>query len=154
MTDHIEPARITEEERQRLEDQLRAAGIRAPGVRFSELATDRIEPALSAEEWAARPDMYDIVTRWEESDLPKIIAAANADLPDSDHRKITREMVSDARLAATNAGHAKWSARYNAIADALESYLPPESRNESPGELDVIDHIVSAVERFHGNLED
>ena len=36
--------------------------------------TERIEPALSREEWANVPDMYGICSRWETKDLPKIIA--------------------------------------------------------------------------------
>jgi hypothetical protein len=118
--------------------------------------TDRIEPALSADEWKA--SSFKLGAEWwdgtvsgdEESvhiesgtdpqesagpirgpRLASLIALANAALPDSDPRKITRARVDALRFAASSLRHECGSddedARdVEAIADALESYLPPE----------------------------
>jgi len=128
------------------------------------------KPALSAEEWEdpkiSLPPTFDpaegaTLYRGDDRGLvreagdswyssivppelaPKMIALLNASLPDSDPRKITREMVADLRLAYVGAAHlarhhqeagdeperqrqvalAKRCALY---AGALKSYLPPE----------------------------
>lgn len=68
-------------------------------------------------------------------DLPALIALANAALPDDDPRKITREWVREICYAAEaaawgdgaqNESDRQAAAALNAIAAALESYLPPE----------------------------
>lgn len=108
--------------------------------------TDRIEPALSAAEWAAKSigggdayiDTDDTVViqnghddaRFDAKEAPGIIAFANDILPDSDRRKITREWVDALRDAAgpfMPVDAAEQAARFRSIADALESYLPPHS---------------------------
>jgi hypothetical protein len=117
--------------------------------------SDPIQPALSAEEWAknlndrggleiqAFPEESSIsIQDWGamsgvtvgSEDLPALIALANAALPDSDPRKITREMVDGLRREADraeyadrvgdNAGMTDLDARR--IADVLASYLPLE----------------------------
>ena len=73
--------------------------------------TEPIEPALTPAEWRKfNPrDIHtlDIVERPE-----ILVAIGNFALPDSDPRKITRETVK----------------RLRALADHLESYLPPEGQ--------------------------
>lgn len=122
--------------------------------------TQPIEPALSPDEWENPADVgyfdwdsgiVDVsADAFRPAKLPaKLIALANAALPDSDPRKITRETVR--RLSAL-AGHLEnvndmsqeigdgyapdvWQSAemeqgitlLRAIADALESYLPPET---------------------------
>lgn len=103
--------------------------------------TDRIEPALTATQWASvyavkrAGILQDTLLTLDTADLglAGLIAAANAALPDSDPRKITRAMVEEIREAA--ASHAAYdslpqfaalAARVQRIADALSSYLPPE----------------------------
>lgn len=133
--------------------------------------SDKIESALTAEEWKERRvrfvglpelvlhddgDGMELVVYagdciWEKLkfnqapaiDLPSLIALANAALPDSDPRKITREDVEVLRSAAEDLEHAceygrwcRWCidhslglanrVRLKRLADALESYLPPE----------------------------
>jgi hypothetical protein len=116
--------------------------------------TDRIAPALTAEEWARQYIVvgdrgtwvsgdgaewlgYDDTERvvWKDR-IPAVIALANAALPDSDPRKITRAMVDAMRevARAAEAQHdqshefADYEAaqRWTRWADALSSYLPPE----------------------------
>jgi hypothetical protein len=119
--------------------------------------TDRIEPALTAEEWKQRivgylEDYEDGVPYVKDGEFGvggdtyfgtvnpvQAIALANAALPDDDPRKITREWVIDIRdIADSLAGEiAEWVgdsprteaqiARLRGYADALESYLPPET---------------------------
>ena len=94
--------------------------------------TDHIEPALSAEEWA-RLQTADYLgflmeTNDEILDRPaQAIAVANAALPDTDPRKITREMVATLRdvTAPGSASGFETNAELTSLADALESYLPP-----------------------------
>lgn len=78
----------------------------------------------------------------------RTIALANAALPDDDPRKLRREWIADLRIAQNEAQDAAWrscqngepgkpcdecqravdgfKARLQALAAALESYLPPE----------------------------
>jgi len=114
-----------------------------------------IPPALTAKEWsealAWRFGITDYLVRPAEllgggqnspSDLARVIALANAALPDDDPRKITWAMADDAREAyrsavilathAQNSGDETERQRYRALAiryavlaDALASYLPP-----------------------------
>lgn len=116
--------------------------------------SDPTAPALSAEEWAKREfaegDIsFDatmgrftvVMDTWSDygstdrdvKRLPALIALANAALPDTDPRKITREMVAQLRRAADLMCEAKWGVlepegnTVARIADALASYLPPEA---------------------------
>ena len=115
--------------------------------------TEKIEPALSAKEFATlgpngvghpiMPSSLGDLDGLGVEDLPKAIAIANHLLPDSDPRKITREWVRAIRNAVTalpeRRDDTEWitSAQVQAtsevhravldlIADALESFLPPE----------------------------
>jgi hypothetical protein len=113
--------------------------------------SEKIEPALSAEEWAA-------YRRWSDAesalDVPPLhvviedfsaagaISAYNDMLSVSDPRKITREKIVQLRSAAHYLEHSngrlstawapddnpwhKLAADLRATADALQSYLPPE----------------------------
>jgi hypothetical protein len=117
-----------------------------------------IEPALTAEEWATGPRRARVEIAMSQSDggivqirepeqfgrerprqqasvegddLPALIALANAALPDTDPRKITRAMVEDIRHAAAEVAtfHPqldRLAAALDRHADALESYLPPD----------------------------
>lgn len=107
--------------------------------------TDKIEPALTTEEWANVQrfgvGLLAIEVLVAEDEPQKAVAIANAALPDSDSRKITRERVAAIREAAdeleSNLKNPHWRmdddrswAAYNVrlcreMADALESYLPP-----------------------------
>lgn len=112
--------------------------------------SEKIEPALSAGEWT-RAEIDDdgsalrivdgrlVNEAWGQPvDRPAaVIALANAALSDSDPRKITREWVKALRDEAERAEYTERvqdNAGYSAIeptlarqiADALESYLPPE----------------------------
>jgi hypothetical protein len=92
--------------------------------------TDKIESALSAEEWAialhrksgAAPSANTPVRR---------IAMDNASLPDTDPRKMTRDRIDDVRVAARqmpsrdSESNPGLQERLLSLADALESYLPP-----------------------------
>jgi hypothetical protein len=140
-------------------EYLQSIGINIPEYREPAM-TDHIEPALSAGQWAAFPmnqrvtlgDPADrkairvvaddggvgVIDGWgESSSAPPavVIAVANHIFPDSDPRKITREMVGGLRSRAEEyrgleriqqpgdwAGDALF---LDAVADALESYLPP-----------------------------
>ena len=93
--------------------------------------TEKIEPALSAEEWAGKVEYEYSVNHGSEylADGPeaahKIIALANHELPDDDPRKITREKLTafvrmDLRGPPGVPGH------FTEFLRALESYLPPE----------------------------
>lgn len=88
--------------------------------------TDRIEPRSETAYIDGTPVRCD--------DYPRLIAVANAALPDSDPRKITRAMVVELRKRALGhpLGYGEWSKNppdpeLTKIADALESYLPPEA---------------------------
>lgn len=92
--------------------------------------------------WAEAEVQHDTTSR------AGLVALANHFLPDSDRRKIRREWLSDLRIAQNEAQDAAWrscmngepgkpcdecqravdgfKARLQHIADALESYLPPE----------------------------
>ncbi|MDB4914066.1 MAG: hypothetical protein JWM95_1710 [Gemmatimonadetes bacterium] len=106
--------------------------------------TDRIEPALSAEEWRALQSVkigssayaLDEISRstvsQERSDNEcsvALIAVLNAALPDSDDRKFRSHWIEWLRTEADilkRAGAGAGALCANEIADALESYLPPE----------------------------
>lgn len=128
--------------------------------------SDRIEPALDAEEWESKvarrgagyPSFIAMLepgltvvgaaSAYEHEQsvevvtgaLPALIALANAALPDTDPRKITREKVElirdgvqqiaaavdDMRPSTEKADARALSVALGAFADALESYLPPE----------------------------
>ena len=128
--------------------------------------TDRIEPALSAEEWAEKKALLNRDRRgnrwgpsaivdgeWLEirtdtpveyrsdrvSSLPALIALANAALPDSDPRKITRDdvrtllsankLVREVIIDCSEHELAEFEAmadRLGRLASTLHSYLPPE----------------------------
>lgn len=53
---------------------------------------DNIEPALTQGEWADPPDTYGLCVEWDGNES-KIIAIANASLPDDSPYKITRADV-------------------------------------------------------------
>jgi hypothetical protein len=91
--------------------------------------SEKIDPALTAEEWAHAMDAdvrdglaYEVCYLWGRSRPAGAIAIANAALPDSDPRKITREKL---RLVGRLMGAHEDDEK--AFLDALESYLPPES---------------------------
>lgn len=122
--------------------------------------SDRIEPALDAEEWeskvARRGAGYPSFIAMPEPGLtvvgaasayeheqsvevvtgaiPALIALANAALPDDDPRKITRSTVNELRAVAAQLptmgagpnGEDIPDPDLSHLADALESYLPPE----------------------------
>lgn len=104
--------------------------------------TEKIEPVLSRDEWARvakdsvrvtlafpaeAPDETDerlmITAEW----APDLIALANHGLPDSDPRKFTRAWI-DLLNRAANVGGADGADQHalKALANALESYLPPD----------------------------
>lgn len=124
--------------------------------------TPKIEPALTPEEWERilsdpQPNVLGRVPTLDERitvllndkielddpycpvtallDAPAVVAIANAALPNSDPRKITREKIADVvsivnvfiadRFAAEDAAPAL------AFLDALESYLPPTEASPS-----------------------
>lgn len=93
---------------------------------------DPIEPALTAEEWAdfarssrlARKGMLGAVLG--SGQLPKVLAMANAALPDGDPRKITRDDVLILRQVV-GAWFPDW--RMEALAELaakLAALLPPK----------------------------
>jgi membrane protein required for beta-lactamase induction len=110
--------------------------------------TDRIEPALSEAAWRywlADPDYIrssiaigcDAISYDLRQEPARLLALANAALPDSDPRKITRTWVTELRGLAVAlekiARHAGASDEMHAVAerirdraDALASYLPLE----------------------------
>lgn len=107
---------------------------------------DTIEPALNAEGWETLTPLSGVDWRAIGQQFgvlgspPTLIALANAALPDSDPRKITRAAVEVIRKFAYWHHHAAVPAmpeRYQylaraeisyalLLADALASYLPPE----------------------------
>lgn len=113
--------------------------------------SDRIEPALSAEEWNHGGDalmwrdgafvflesdaggMRNHRTRLGEDDLPRVIALANAALSDSDPRKITRGDIGAIRASLSQQHFDSTDDQYMTpetrtfarVLAALESYLPP-----------------------------
>ena len=98
-----------------------------------------IQPALSAEEWANPAEVgyfdWDIGIvdvggfETDRTRLPvQIIALANAALPDSDPRKVTREKIAAVReVLAGLSIDGPWACGEitEAFLIALESYLPP-----------------------------
>lgn len=112
--------------------------------------SEKIEPALTAQEWAdaREPDSseglaYEVTYLWGRSRPAGTIAIANAALKDDDRRKITRDKIiqlrsvahfleeSDGRLAVAwppdGNPWRKAAAELRTTADVLESYLPPET---------------------------
>lgn len=121
--------------------------------------SDKIEPALTAEEWGMRAfwrskHMVDVdhldgglcvrvnagggnpdrgIGTIPPEEIPALIAIANAVLPDSDRRKITRETIELLRAAgdrlpgkfANSPDPDEQGLAIHALAVALESYLPP-----------------------------
>jgi hypothetical protein len=123
-----------------------------------------IEPALSAEEWANEEAGVVAITRdgftrdglsrsgyqltaestvkiqvgdhedFGRTEIPGLIALANAALPDSDPRKITREKIKALRAGAESleadydcgGNHEALVTSVKELVAALESYLPPE----------------------------
>jgi hypothetical protein len=109
--------------------------------------TERIEPALTAEEWASiqagngipymtRCSVVDDLRGLDDGDMPAAIAYANHLLPDSDPRKITRRWVerleryaqelSDEADQSEDEETIEWAEAVSQMAEALDSYLPPE----------------------------
>jgi hypothetical protein len=102
---------------------------------------EKIEPALSAKEWAHFMERH---RDYGEVGVPQMyifegyygaqgVAVHNAMLDDSDTRKITREKILLVRSAIVHEPYAgssspnpEGTAALRAFADALESYLPPE----------------------------
>lgn len=79
----------------------------------------------SQDTWRGEP--YTGAIHASRSALAAVIALANAALPNSDPRKITREKVDALRLTLLNEGSAFGTGRrlVQQLADALESYLRP-----------------------------
>lgn len=119
---------------------------------MSDHGTERepIPPALTADEWGILPRIHwlhiennDVQLDLDHGELilttpsddtavfgeriPALIALANATLPDSDPRKITREKIAELRDAIEVVANATRDEASNlAFLDALSSYLPPE----------------------------
>lgn len=121
-----------------------------------------IEPVLTPDEWERRafgegppfgdqarlgdPDRHrlfvaDDLNSFDGEEIHKLIALANAALPDYDSRKITRTLVNALRFGAkalraqgdrlievgiSNGIQLCQAESIEKVADALESYLPPE----------------------------
>jgi hypothetical protein len=118
-----------------------------PGAPVSD---QKIEPALSVEEWADARDesggvseslAYEVCYLWGRARPAGTIAIANAALPNKDPRKITRAVVANVTFAARALDGAALVAdpilrmeisatqlALRALADALQSYLPPEAQ--------------------------
>lgn len=117
--------------------------------------TEKIEPALSAFQWSTvrnedgviyvsppqgTNDGVNWLAKLSTDRAPQYLAIANAALPDSDRRKITRERIAAARKALNQSDYipnsdeelgadGEWPAVSDAeqLLRALESYLPPEA---------------------------
>lgn len=119
--------------------------------------SEKIEPALTVSEWESGYFGQDIdiaparVGVWLQNrlhvdvratpldnpgDFAALIALANAALPDGDPRKIDGSTITDLRLAAValevdaeafQVDNRRFVSDLRRIADALSSYLPPES---------------------------
>lgn len=100
----------------------------------------KIEPALSAEEWATSRIPGGVAAgEWiTPEQAPGYIALLNDALPDDDPRKITREKIDKLReMVSYAAGAYTFSAESEELKadeamlapflDALASYLPPET---------------------------
>ena len=95
---------------------------------------DPIEPALTAEEWAdfarssrlARTGMLEAVLG--SGQLPKVLAMANAALPDGDPRKITPQDVLDLQSMSNTMDYepVMYSGDIDRIAAKLAALLPPK----------------------------
>lgn len=105
-----------------------------------------IEPALTPDEWIAftselqrlreqgldmSSSVYGDEVGWDTAGCAANIALNNAALPDSDPRKVAPETVRRLRAIseAIRNEHQNWDAKafLAALADSLESYLPPEA---------------------------
>lgn len=94
--------------------------------------TDKIEPVLSAREWAGLgpngvghppiPSTLDGIQYLDADDLAKAVAIATAALPDSDPRKITQQDVAFLRTVAWDGDGWGYAAT---VADKLAAFLPP-----------------------------
>lgn len=90
-----------------------------PTSRLFEGALEISTPRQILEGWDGRTLRLD-----DPEDFVAIIALANAALPDGHPTKITREWVRMIRTEGRERG--EWGAEWGIVADALESYLPPE----------------------------
>jgi hypothetical protein len=94
--------------------------------------SEKIEPALTPEQWKiAHTGAIDVCGLYYQGDGAMAIAIINAELPDTDPRKITREWIQHLRTASDRVEDLEgdgtvWRA-LDRIADALQSYLPPET---------------------------
>lgn len=117
------------------------------------MSEQKIEPALSAREWGPMPirvgtyrlgyradlsptnvlvgngtiSIQDSYGEASDAPLAAVIAIANHALSDDDPRKITREWVDALRRVATAFPLLGEFREISAMADALLSYLPPET---------------------------
>jgi hypothetical protein len=103
--------------------------------------SDLIRPAMLPSEWemvSGRPLLRDMMAAeaLNRGQVSMVIALANAALPDSDPRKITRKHIAMLREAGRQRDSLSPpylditlddAAELLAFADALESYLPPAS---------------------------
>jgi hypothetical protein len=120
-----------------------------------------IPPVMTSEQWeAVRSGADDVAHLYFTDDKGKVIAACNDELPDDDPRKITRDTITGIRETALLAEDAlareygrqvefhnggmreRWGnvpltllamvRRTHALADVLESYLPPIPQPTAP----------------------
>ena len=103
--------------------------------------SETIKPALSPFQWNSvrrdgdawsvtaagqMPSDSAWVPRVTRATAPLYLALANHALPDSDQRKITRNMVNASARPLTMRRDENLGLLLNGIADVLESYLPPK----------------------------
>jgi hypothetical protein len=109
------------------------------------MSEEKIKPALSPFQWSSVKrdgEVWSVtpaaqmageagsVPRVTRATAPLYIALANHALLDTDPRKITRGMVNALRdTASDHQWDVDLNTFLNAIADALDSYLPPEKRS-------------------------
>jgi hypothetical protein len=120
----------------------RVTHVDESSITLEAMSEQKIEPALSAKEWRDEMDFAGpsseltravgvaVLSRPKDpkSALRALIALANHALEDDDPRKITRNLVHGLRQWATRLTlEGNGEEELNAIADALESYLPPEA---------------------------
>ncbi len=101
----------------------------------------KIDPALTADEWVAvRNGEMNVADHFIEIDAsgiaggearlwPAVVAIGNDKLRDDDPRKITGEWIAELRLSAKQIEEDRGPLPRNRLAemaDALESYLPPQ----------------------------
>jgi hypothetical protein len=130
MSEKIEPVLSAEEWRPRLH-----FGAHADETAEVFAGVERGDTIVQVNEtWG--PNAIEVwnVSDWSESrsihstapELHVIIALANAALPDSDPRKITREILERIREVVKQSDIAYESDDVDTFVNALESYLPPE----------------------------